>query len=359
MTLSFSQRIVATTLTFASFFLVPSQAQINIDPPQPAWVLSTTTAKASMAFSLGVESYRYSCATTFANQTVSVSDGRIDLSFTTETKKDVACPLIYKPYGTAFTIPALKVGTYKVFVNLLAACHVAPAPCKLAIPVEEAGTLVVTAGQSVGRQGWFLKKPEVLSGEAFSLDLLNNQYGNCNTHFSHTTYAPQANQINVSFVIENNPDQVCIVDIRPHGPSFPAQGLKPGRYPVYVNVLPACMFTVPQCLMIPPLEMVPSDTLVVMQTLGLGEELGLSPIHLAAYGNPAGVTIRLPADAEGIWGFELLTLSGQRVQSLSLQAHADKTLSIPFNAKIQRGVYLVRLVSPSQETHLLRLPIQD
>ena len=109
-----------TALLFPILIMTaPMQAQINDLPrPAPEWELTPAQVAAERDFKLTVLSNRYSCAHEYANQTVMVNDGRIDLSFTSTINPARLCAAIEKPYGPAFKMPALKEGRYEVFMQI-------------------------------------------------------------------------------------------------------------------------------------------------------------------------------------------------------------------------------------------------
>jgi hypothetical protein len=483
-----ARRFLAAFLPVLGLALVPAANAADpidlpapIDLPEPKWVLSPTAAPAEQSFSLSAQSYRYNCGTVYGNQSVSVMGDRIDLSFTAEDRLDVACPMIYRPYGPTFRMPALKPGKYQVFMNLLLPCHVTQPACKAAIQVEEAGALSIgveetmrytitptatEAGkdfslQLIGSQfgcaheysmmasrvqdgritltfldkinpvvlcmavdgrsygptykipglragtyevfaerlpacveqgcevgavavpagklsvtsepvkprGWFLKEKRTLAGEPFALQLLNHDYGNCHTRFTHTSVVAQGGRIDVSFVIETDTTIQCVTDIRPHGPSFRMDALKTGTYPVYVSVLPKCLYTEPRCAIIAADEAaglpvidpirpfpVPVDTLQVIRTLAVGGQRSGAAAPQAGY-RDGSLSLRLPAGSQGTWQAEVLTLSGRRLQGGEVAVSALGEATISFARKPERGVYLLRLASPARETHTLRVPV--
>lgn len=460
----FPIRMMALLLLAMAF--LPLQAQVVIDPPAKDWVLSPGTVSADQAFNLDVLSYRYSCAHSYANHSAVVNAGRIDLSFTSTVDPRVLCPAIYKPYGPTFRMPALAEGKYRVFVNLLLPCHVGATPCKAAIQVEEAGTLVVgpqgkityvidpstvraeqdftlnllspdftcnleylrtasrvqdgritltfldkanplvrcipekkmygpaykLAGLKAGtyevwaerlpacveqgckilpvpelagkltvtavpaaRKGWFLKQKEVLAGRPFSMSVVNHDYGNCNTDFENTSLVVGEKQIGVSFTVVKHPERVCITDIRPHGPTFSVGAMKPGSYPVTVQVMPACLYTEPRCAIGLPVIQAPVDTLIVMQTLGLDGIAPAGAAPRAAWRNGA-LSLLLPGGSRGIWRADVLDLSGRRL--LSAPVDAGKGAALLGLRRPERGMVLVRVTAPAaQETHTLRVPV--
>jgi hypothetical protein len=450
----------------------PLQAQVvDLPLPAPDWELTPSKVEAGQDFALTALSNRYGCAHEFANHSVVVNDGRIDLSFTSTINPAVLCAAIVKPYGPTFKMAALKEGRYAVYMNLLLPCHVQEKMCRAAIPVEYAGVLTVSgegkiayvispaeveaekafalkllspdfgcnidylltasrvqdgkitltfldkpnplvrcaplekmygpeyqlpglkAGtyevwaerlpacaeqgckmlpipEPVGklsvksvaaRKGWFLKPREVKAGAPFALNVVNNEYGNCNTSFDHTSLVVQDNAIKVSFVIVNNPDHVCVMDLRPHGPAFNVSALKTGLYPVYVNVLPGCIFSEPRCLIMPPeFPTVASDTLVVVsQTLGLGGKAGAGfRREPMAFWQGGALKLTLPEGAQGLWRAEVMSLSGRLLHSDLVIAGSDRGALLTGMRGVERGLVLVRLVSPDRISHLLRVPVQ-
>jgi hypothetical protein len=459
---------LATLLLTAVSIALPVRAQIIIDPPdRQAWTLVPGTVPAEQIFALSVVSYRYSCAHEYDNQKVVVQDNVINLSFTSKINPVVLCPAIDKPYGPEFKVPALKAGRYKVMMNLLQPCHVQEPMCRMAIPVEEAGTLVVGESDKVSyvvnpssvpeardfelkllspqftcnieyfrtssvvqdnkitltfldkanpaircipeekmygpsykmtalkagsyevwavrlpacveqgckilpvpvlagklvvtdvpvvRKGWYVNPGEVRSGTAFTLNVVNNEYGTCNTEFERSSLTVQGNAIHVSFVIVNHPDRVCIVDKRPHGPSFQMAALKAGAYPVSVQVLPACMFTTPRCeIGILPFVPPPVDTLHVIQSLGLGGSAPRSEVFAAWRGQALEVT--LPSGARGLWQAEVVGLDGKRLAVAPVDA-ARGTTALRMG-RMDRGVAVLRLTSPDKVTQTLRVAVGD
>jgi hypothetical protein len=459
------------TFTTVLAAILPMQAQPIMAAATPDWSLSPGTVMAGQVFSLSALSNRYSCAHTFANQSVVVNDGRIDLSFTSAIDPAVLCAAVVKPHGPAFAMPALKAGKYAVYMNLLMPCHLTQQMCEAAIRVEEAGTLAVTedgkvtyvidptqvqaerdftlhllspqfgcnidylrmasrvqdgkitltfldkpnplvrcaptqpmygpaykiAGLKAGtyevwaerlpacveegckmaaipelvaklvvkpvdtaRKGWFFKTREVKAGVPLTLNIVNNEYGNCNTDFERTSFVAQDAGIHVAFVIVNHPERVCVTDIHPHGPSFQVSSLKPGRYPLYVNVTPACLYAEPPCqISIPAIYPAASDTLIVSSSTSLGGLPGFSGTAPSAAWNDGALRVRLPEGAQGIWRVDVLNLSGRRLHSAAVTAGPGSGSALPGLAKPDRGVILVRLVAPDRKTHTLRVPVQD
>jgi hypothetical protein len=220
---------------------------------------------------------------------------------------------------------------------------------------ELAGKLVVVDEPVPPRKGWFLKDRVTLAAAPFSMTLLNHDYGNCQTEFTHTSLVAQDGRIRVSFVIRQHPDRVCVTDIRPHGPTFQVQPLKTGAYPVFVSVMPGCLFDEPRCDDIPPAVAV--DTLQVVHTLGVGGSGGASLAAPAAAWRNGSLSLRLPEGSSGSWRAELLTLSGRRLHGAPVDAGKGRTADLRPAVRPERGVYLVRFTSPAGQAHTLRVAV--
>jgi len=325
---------------------------LTIGPKSPiTYTIDPTRAAEGEDFSLSLLSYQFNCATSFDNLAVAVDDNTITLTFLDHEKPDMMCPAIYKPYGPVFKIAALKAGSYKVKAYRLPACH----PCKMMGEVADAG--VLTVGPDAPRKGWFLKDKHVYPDNPFSLQLLNEAYGNCQTSFSHQSLVVDGGSIFTRFLVNTNPEIACITDIRPHGPVFGMQGLKLGVYPVYVNELLSCEVTEPYCLAL-RIKPAPSDTLIVMQTLSaLISDLRAKGPKAELRGSRAAIT--LPAGVTGMWRAEVLDAAGRKVSAGSVRAAGGARAEINLGAVPERGVYLMRLSGPDGKTHLAPLVRRD
>ena len=126
-----------------AFFSLPCFA--SAQTVSKAYSLSPDHANSKAAFILKTLSNRFSCAAVFYKQRVNVDDSKkvIDLSF-----QDSAAglgPCVGGPVGPAFNIPALKDGSYEVYVSLDGNCPgaiVCPPP--ISVP-ELAGILTVSS----------------------------------------------------------------------------------------------------------------------------------------------------------------------------------------------------------------------
>lgn len=322
--------------------LADGQIQYSITP---------TSAAAGKDFEISLLSYQFNCGTTFDNLAVHVAGDTLILAFLDHEKAGVICPAIYKPYGPTFKIPALKTGSYKVKAARLPACM----PCLLAPAYVDAGTLTITGAND--RNGWFLKQPQVMAGKPFTLQLLNEAYGNCQTSFSNKSISAANGMITASFLAETNPDIVCVTDIRPHGPAFDMAALNVGIYPVYVNQLLQCQVTAPFCAIKMPMPY-PTDTLVVTQTLSaLISDLRAGAPKAELLGSRAAVI--LPEGIGGTWKAELLSLNGRSLSRASVNAEGGQRAEFDLGLKPQRGAWLLRLSSPEGETHMIPLIRKD
>jgi hypothetical protein len=301
---------------------------------------------------LSLLSYQFDCGTTFDNLSVNVTGNEITLTFLDHPKAaDVACPTVYRPYGPTFKMPALKTGTYKVTAYRLPSCY----PCKLVGESAVAGTLTVTG--DVVRKGWFLKNRETLAEKPFTLQLLNSDYGNCQTSFSNKSVSVQTDGIHTSFFIRTDSNIVCIQDVRPYGPSFEMQGLKTGVYPIYATELMDCQINAPFCPVKMPAPL-PFDTLVVTKTLSaLLSDLRARSPKADLHGSRAA--LMLPEGIGGTWKAELLAVNGSRLATATVSAEGGTSAEFELGLKPQRGVYLMRLSAPDGETHMIPLIRKD
>ena len=324
------------------------------------YVISPAEVEAEKEFTLKLLSPDFGCNIDYFLTSSRVQDGKITLTFLDKANPLVRCAPLEKMYGPEYKLPGLKAGTYEVWAERLPAC--VEQGCKI-LPVSEPVAKLTVKSAVAIRKGWFLKQREVKAGAAFALNVVNNEYGNCNTGFDRTSLVVQDNALSVSFVIVDYPERVCLTDIRPHGPSFTVNALKPGRYPLFVNVLPACLFTEPRCLILPPVAPAEaSDTLIVTQTVALGGAVGaasrMEPMAPIASWRDDGLSLMLPAGAPGLWRAEVMSLSGRRLHSARITAGSDGRARLTGMRNPEPGLVLVHLVSPDRESHLLRVPVR-
>jgi hypothetical protein len=239
-------------------------AQGNDD--RAPYILNPDSVAAGKSFDLQLLSYRFNCATTYSHQSVKIEGKKLTLSFLATEHPEALCPAVYMPYGPTFVMAPLGAGYYDVYV-VKRDCL----PCAYEPMPEFAGVL------SVGittRRGWFLQPGQVPPNQDFTLRLLNDAYGNCQTSFSREVIELRNGALHASFVIEQHPERVCITDIRPHGPSFAVKGLPAGKYPVYANPQNPCRFDVEK----PCLTASSPDRFLFVDTLRVSVPSGIRPV---------------------------------------------------------------------------------
>lgn len=328
--------------------------------------INPTKTAALKDFTLDLLSYQFNCAVTYDMLSTSVNGNNISLTFLDHEAPPLSiCPAIYKPYGPTFKMAALKAGTYTVTAYRLPAC--APQGCKMAPTPGDAGTLVVE--DATTKTGWFLKNDQVTANSAFSMQVLNNQYGNCQTSFSNQSVSIANGEIHTRFYPATDPTRICIVNIVPWGPSFDMAALKPGKYPLYVTQLAACQVTAPFCK-IPEIPVL-SDTLTVTGTSAMlvqsqavttpsayfqGERLHLSLPKRS--GSPLN-----PVSAEVLWKVELITLSGRVLSTHTFNGDENRQngriISLDAGVNLDKGIYLLQLHSPSGKSQSIPVVRKD
>ena len=218
-----------TTLLLAALcFPVLTMAQAETQNP---YSISPYSVQAGVSFDLSLRSFRFNCGTQYSHQSIAIDTAldRITLSFLPAHNPNATCPAVVVPYGPTFALNALPAGAYSVYARALSSCMVGEgAQCAMEPVPEFAGTLTVGRGAS-----WILTPSQVPPEHAFTLRLLSQSYGNCNTSFSGESLDLVNGALYASFDVIQHPERVCIADIRPHGPSFETKGFSVGDYPVY------------------------------------------------------------------------------------------------------------------------------
>ncbi len=337
-------------LTLIVAWVLPSQASVD-----STYSINPTKTASDKAFTLDLLTYQFNCGTTYDMLSASVNGNAISLTFLDhDAPVGTVCPLIYRPYGPAFSLPGLHSGIYTVKAFRLPACAAQHCPFA-AIPGVDAGTLVV--GTVAERAGWFLKNKEVAPGNNFSLQILNNKYGNCQTSFSHQSVNVQNGEIWLSFLIENHPERMCIMDIYPNGPTFDMLGMKTGTYPVRAIEIQACQLTVPPCPILSILPE-PSDTLLVSNGTAILSHNSMSTVP-SAYFQGERIHLFLPGEPDGAWRAELMTTTGRIVRAYPFLAGPDRIVRLDVGTQIERGFYLLRLMGPAGEALTLPMVRKD
>jgi hypothetical protein len=301
----------------------------------PTFSMAPNPAPAGKAFALHLLSNAFTCATAFDKASADVSDGVITLSFT-DKELPKGCMDMYNPYGPTFQLPALKAGSYQVKVNRLQLNA-----------IVDAGILLVT--DATEHKTWYLKERTTASDKAFSMQLLRDDVGNCQTSFSDETASVISGGIYASFVLENHPDRVCVMDVRPFGPSFSLPALKPGLYPVYPRQLMPCQVMEPMCLL-PDVQTAATDSLVVGETAAsLLSAMRAAAPKVELRGRTAYFT--LPAAQAGIWSARLSTLDGRVLSASTIRVpeesgEADRQVSLSIDRAPAHALCLLRLTAP-------------
>jgi hypothetical protein len=264
-----TSRFLTRTLFLLLALCAPLAAQ-GADGRAP-YSLNPDSVKANQAFDLQLLSYRFNCATTYSHQAIKIEGKKVTLSFLPTEHPEALCPAVYMPYGPTFAMAPLAAGYYDVYARKLDSCMVGPGPVCTLEPVSEfAGVLSVGI---TARRGWFLQPEQVPPAQDFTLRLLNDAYGNCQTSFSHEAIELRDGAFYASFVIEQHPERVCVTDIRPHGPSFEVKGQPVGKYPVYANPQNPCRYdTTTPCLAASS-----PDRFLLVDTLMVGGGTGVKP----------------------------------------------------------------------------------
>lgn len=205
------------------------------------WFIAPDRVPADSAFTLKLLRWAQDCGVTYSHLKAAFDGGALRLSFVRNQRNDIVCAAVMPthPVGPEFKVEPLKPGRYPVYASQLLPCQVATPACKIAeIPVL-VDTLVVER-RGGGMAAWFLKPAEAEANKAFKLQVLSNDYGNCQTGFSLLHDTLIGGTLHLRAKADHYPDRVCITDIRPHGPTYEIGPLPPGRYPVQLYEHPSC-----------------------------------------------------------------------------------------------------------------------
>ena len=309
------------------------------------------------AFTLWLLSQGFICATRFTHHNVTVNPpdagrGTLTLSFLPEEDPAVKCA--ESPgavYGPDFRpIPPLKAGDYEVIAIRKRRCQVEPPYCRIPDFPEPAGILRVAKGGS----GWFVKPRQVRPDRPFTLQLLNQKYGNCNFAFTDSSLkvGVSPKEIHITSVIRHCPERLCLVDLHPHGPSFPVKGLAAGSYLVHFREARACEVLNPPCEPLPLREEL-VDTLTVASTSVISPATVVNAPLAALRGKL--LTLVLPRGLHGSMQAEISSLSGRRLQSWGFAAESGGLVRLAVSGQPERGLYFLKLNAASGETHTLRV----
>lgn len=305
----------------------------------PEFFLNPAAAPEGKAFEMQLLSYAFTCATTYENLQVTVSDSVIVLSLLDKINPAGICPAIYKPYGPTYKMPALKAGAYRVKVNRLQMSASA-----------DAGTLLITGATT--RKTWYLKERTVAADKEFQMQLLRDDIGNCQTAFSEQRVAVTTAGIVASFLMESHPERVCVMDMRPHGPIFKMPALKAGVYPVIPYQMAACEALPEPCLLDRVIPATPTDTLIVTQSLAIPiSRLREAAPRVELRGDEA--MFALPEGKAGSWHAELAAPDGRVLDEAWVGGSAGDRVTVNVGRAPRHGVSLLRLTGPDGSQRLL------
>jgi hypothetical protein len=337
--------LVKSQVVYAGKLKVPAA------PESKPFYVSPNPVAAGKAFTLSALSNRYDCGTTFDNLFTLMNGQRITLNFRPHAVAGAKCPSPVNAYGPAFRLGALAAGNYVVEIAPEFYCP----PGFLCPLIREVyyDTLIV---KDVGAMdGWFLKDHQVAPGKAFTMQLLSNLFGSCQTSFSNQSLTVAKDKISVSFALQTDNERECKTDIRPYGPAIEMPAMKAGNYPVFVQPLPACLFETPTCLIGIVPNPLPADTLLVTQSTSMLIS-ALRAGGLKASFEGAAVGFDLPgvagaAASSSVWRAELLTLQGQRLATGSVRSNGQARATLPLPSRPGPGIYLLRLQDAAGPAH--------
>jgi hypothetical protein len=270
-----------TPLRFTAFSLLTAvaltaatnaRAQAPVDPVTPAlpqYSVSPNPAPSDKAFTLYLTGAGGGCYTTFSRESVTVVGNRIDLSYVSNTIATIdplpadakapssdliACPVLDQPKTTlaaqeapilppiysqpTYAMPALKAGTYQVYVTQMYECLYTKPTCKIAVQAVSAGTLTVQ--QASVTTSYTLTPTSTAASKDFELSLLSYAF-NCGTGFTNLASAVSGNTITLTYLDRPPKDLIaCPAIYQAYGPTFKLAGLKAGTYKVVAERLPSC-----------------------------------------------------------------------------------------------------------------------
>jgi len=213
------------------------------------WFLDPGTVDGQQPFELMARNTRYSCASEFSHKQVKVQEDAIFLSVTETLNPAVLCPAVVLPpekaYGPTFKIPALKVGSYAVYLTEGPACLWTQPACEIAVQQEFVGTLKVRGEDNA--PVFSISPTQVAAQAAFKLQLLSYNY-TCATVYTHQAYRLSGDTLTLQFAATEPPDVACPAIYKPYGPVFSIRGLPAGKYQVFAEAGLECMYTDPRCL---------------------------------------------------------------------------------------------------------------
>lgn len=269
--------------------LLPQHA--HAASPALNYGFAPTETEAGADFRMTLSPSVFDCNTEFKVIGAAATDSSITLSFVhSQRKEPLDCRVVFMvPPTLEFKVPALKAGKYQVYAMAYPECAYNTDPkgpvCKIAVMPELIGSLAVK-GTTKPDEAWHLRPTKTPAAKAFDLSVVTSRYGSCHMSFYGQSVHVDADKriIHLSFGVEQNPDIVCIQDVRPHGPTFSAPALKTGNYQVMVSELPACAI---------PKEPNGPICLIAVQAVAAAESLTVyeetNPSRVGWFAQPAAV----------------------------------------------------------------------
>src|SRR4051812_5065827 len=184
-------RLTLLPLLLLSLGSVASQGHAQTS----GYTFTPSAVMAGRGFELHLYSTAFDCATAFSELKAVVSGTSIMLEFLPQ-QLPKGCADMINPYGPEFAISGLAAGTYTVQVGRLDMNG-----------VVSAGSLTVVPSV---HSDWYLKEHSVASGQPFTLQLLRDDIGNCQTRFSYDSLRISGGSIRVSFLMVTEPNRICV-----------------------------------------------------------------------------------------------------------------------------------------------------
>ncbi len=325
--------------TYAAGTLVVEKADF------PAkYLLSPSDVAAGRDFKLELSSYQFTCVTSFSHKRVRQTDSTIVLSFLAKDDLDIACPMIYKPYGTTFPVEGLNAGRHAVYVERLAPCMVSNPACMMAVVPELAGYIVATDEQPP--KTTFVAPNPAKARKPFTLELWSYDFA-CNSEFSHQSVLVQGRDITLSYREQRLTRIACPAIYAPYKADFRLPALAEGRYRVFAQMLPDCMFIgKPECAVDPLIQRNAIDTLLVKEDVSTRVSLnvfnGVKTPSLVREGS--SLRLEMAASKAGVLRVELFSLRGDRLAGAQHHVAGPGTTSLRLkpNQPLKRGLYILR-----------------
>jgi hypothetical protein len=257
-----------TAIALAATATAHARAAVDpVTPALPVYSVSPNPAPADKPFTLTLSGADAGCHTVFSRESVTVAGKRIDLSYVANPVMTldplaatagapgpdlIACPVPDRPViadqaapimpplysQPTYDMPALKAGTYEVYVTRMYECLYSKPACKIAVQAVPAGKLTVQP--AVTTTSYTITPTTAAAGKDFELSLLSYDF-NCGTGFTNLASNVSGNVITLTYLDRPPKDIVgCPAVYKPYGPTYKLAGLKAGAYKVVAERLPSC-----------------------------------------------------------------------------------------------------------------------